>query len=64
MSIVNTILIVVGAIVVLIGVLAFFNPVIARIINFPGGPKAKAIGAAIIGIILIIIGLIIEIPVD
>ena len=64
MSIVNTILIVVGVIVIIIGILAFFNPVIARLINFPGGPKIKAIGATIIGIILIIIGYIIEIPVD
>jgi hypothetical protein len=64
MSIVNTILIVVGVIVTLIGILSFFNPVIAKLINFPGGPKLKAVGAMIIGIILLIIGLIIDIPIS
>lgn len=62
MTIVNTILIIIGVIVTLIGILAFFIPSIARIINFPGGPRIKAIGAMIIGIILLIIGLIIELP--
>jgi hypothetical protein len=62
MSVTNTILIVIGAIVILIGIFTFFNPNISRIINAPGGPKLKAAIAIIVGIIIALIGLIIEIP--
>lgn len=62
MSATNTIMMVVGVIVILIGVLAFFNPVITRIINAPGGPKLKAVVAIIVGIIILAIGLLIELP--
>jgi hypothetical protein len=56
MGIANTILIVTGAIVTLIGVLTLFFPNLARIINAPGGPRLKAIIAIIIGLIIIIVG--------
>lgn len=62
MGITNTILIVVGVFVTLIGLAAFFNPSLTRWINAPGGPKLKAIIAMIIGIILIIAGLVIQLP--
>ena len=62
MSITNTILIVAGALVILIGLAAFFNPSFTRLINVPGGPKLKAIGSIIIGVVLLIIGLIIKFP--
>ena len=61
MELANTILIIAGVIVVLIGVAAFFNPTFARIINAPGGPRMKAMIAFIVGVILIIIGLIVQI---
>ena len=64
MNIVNTLFTVIGVIVLLVGIAAFFNPNLTRWINFPGGPKIKAIGAAISGIIFIIIGLIVEIPLE
>jgi hypothetical protein len=64
MLLVNTILLLVGIIVLIIGILAFFFPGLTRIINAPGGPKMKAIIAAIIGIILILIGLLVEIPIE
>ena len=60
MTVVNTVLLVVGVIVVLIGVAAFFIPAFARLINAPGGPKAKAIVAMAIGIILIVVGMVVE----
>ncbi len=63
MDITNTILVIVGVIVLLFGIAAFFNPNWARWINFPGGPRLKAIAAIIIGTIIIIIGLIIQIPI-
>jgi len=62
MEITNTILIIVGVIVALFGVGAFLNPNLARWINAPGTPIIKAIVALVIGIILVIVGLIIEIP--
>lgn len=62
MDITNTILVIVGVIVLLFGIAAFFNPNWARWINVPGGPRLKAIAALIIGVIMIIIGLIIQIP--
>ena len=58
----NTIVVIVGLIVLLFGIAAFFNPNWARWINFPGGPRLKAIAALIIGIIIIIIGFILQIP--
>lgn len=62
MGITNTILIVVGLFVTLIGLAAFFNPNFARWINAPGGPRIKAIIAMIIGIIIIIASIIIQLP--
>jgi hypothetical protein len=62
MDITNTITIIVGVIVLLFGIAAFFNPNWARWINMPGGPRLKAIAALFIGIIIIIIGFIIQIP--
>ena len=59
---VNTILIVVGIIVFIIGLAAFINPNFSRLINAPGSPRLKAVIALIAGIILLIIGLIIQLP--
>jgi hypothetical protein len=56
MGVANTILIVTGSIVILIGILTIFIPNLARIINAPGGPRLKAIIAIILGLILIIVG--------
>lgn len=62
MGLTNTILLVSGVIVTLIGVAAFLNPNLARWINAPGGPRLKAIIAMIVGIILVIVGLAIPLP--
>jgi hypothetical protein len=64
MTVINTVFTVIGIIILLIGTLAFFNPSFTRWINFPGGPKIKAIAATITGVILIIIGILIEIPME
>lgn len=56
MDIQNTILLIVGVIVVLFGIGAFLNPNFSRWINAPGGPKLKGSIAIIIGVIIIIIG--------
>ena len=62
METVNIILLVSGAIVLLFGIGAFLNPNIALLINAPGGPRLKAIIALIVGIILVIVSFIYEIP--
>jgi len=62
MTIVNNIIIIVGAIVTLIGVLSIFFPALTKIINAPGGERLKSIIATVIGIILIIIGFFINFP--
>ncbi len=63
METVNLILVIVGIIAILIGIGAFLNPNIARFINAPGaGPRLKAFIASITGIILILIGLLVNIP--
>jgi hypothetical protein len=63
MSIVNTVFTIIGVLVTLIGILTFFFPGLARIINAPGGPKFKALIALIAGLVFLIIGLLVEIPV-
>ena len=62
MDITNTILLIVGIIVIIIGISAFINPNFARLINAPGGPRLKAIIALIVGIIIIVISMVIQIP--
>lgn len=57
----NTILIIVGTIVTIIGIVGFINPNFTKIINAPGGPRIKAIIALIIGSILLIAEILIEI---
>lgn len=63
MNIVNHVLLVIGVLIIILGFGAFINPNLARFINFPGGPRLKAIAALVIGLILLIIGFIINIPV-
>ena len=62
METVNIILIIVGLIVLLFGIGAFFNPNLARWINGPGGPRLKASIAIIVGIILMILSIIYKVP--
>ena len=62
METVNIILLVSGAFVSLLGIVAFLNPNLTRWINAPGGPRLKAIIALITGIILVITSLIVEFP--
>ena len=62
MGITNTILLISGVIVLLFGIGAIFNPNLARWINAPGSPIIKALIAIITGIILIIVGLVVQIP--
>ena len=60
METVNTVLIIVGALLTLLAALTIFIPNLSRIINVPGGPRLKAILSIITGLILIV-GFIIEI---
>ncbi len=58
METINLVLTIIGSIITLIGIIAFFVPNFAKLINVPGGPKIKGIVAIIIGIIILIYGLI------
>ena len=64
MTITNYIIIIVGAIVTLIGVLSIFFPGLTKIINAPGNERLKSIIATIVGIILILIGFLVNIPME
>ncbi len=64
MSTVNIVLIIAGLFALITGIAAFFNPSFTRIINFPGGPKLKATAAIIAGLIIIIVGLVFQIPIS
>ena len=58
----NTIITVVGVIVILVGLAAFINPNFSRLINAPGSPRLKASIAIIVGVIILIIGFIYQLP--
>ena len=56
----NMITLIVGIIVILFGIAAFFNQNITRWINAPGGPMLKSTIAIIVGLIFVIISLFFE----
>jgi hypothetical protein len=58
----NTVFIIIGSLVTILGIIALFVPKLTRIINAPGGPRLKAIIAIITGIIIMLIGIFVEIP--
>ncbi len=58
----NLVFILIGAFVTFTGILSFINPNWTRWINFPGGPRLKAIAALVSGLILLLVGLLIKIP--
>lgn len=62
MTITNYILIIVGGLVALVGIFSIFFPGLTRMINAPGGERIKSIIAIIIGLILLLIGIIIDLP--
>ena len=64
MTIGNWIFIIIGIFTTIVGLVGFVNPNWTRLIRLPGDPRIKSIGATITGLILIIVGLIIEIPME
>jgi len=63
MNSLNYVMIITGSIVILIGIIGLINPNWTKLINFPGGPRLKAIAAITIGVIFTIVGLFINIKV-
>ncbi|MBU6996288.1 MAG: hypothetical protein HXS41_00220 [Theionarchaea archaeon] len=45
-----------GIFLVILGIVAFFIPALARVINFPGNEKIKSIAVIIVGIIVLLLG--------
>ena len=64
MNLLNTIFLIVGIGVTILGAASFFIPALTRFINAPGNPKIKSIISIIIGIIIIIISFVYKIPVE
>ena len=62
MGLTNTILLIVGIIVIIFGTASFINPNFSRLINAPGGPRLKAIIALIVGVVILLIGLLYQLP--
>jgi len=60
----NYVFLIIGGFVILIGALGLLNPNWTRLINFPGGPRIKAFGAMISGLILLILGILLDIPMN
>ncbi len=58
METINIAIIIVGVIISLIGIAAFFNPNFVKLINVPGGPRLKAMVALVVGLIILMYGLI------
>ena len=64
MSITNYVMILVGVGVAILGILALFIPQLTKIISLPGSPRMKALISVIVGLIFLLIGLFIELPVN
>jgi len=50
------IMILIGIFLAMLGIIAFFVPKVANVINFPGSRSVKAVAVIIIGIIIIVVG--------
>jgi len=50
------IMILIGILLAMLGIIAFFVPKVANVINFPGSRSVKAVAVIIIGIIIIVVG--------
>ena len=64
MYLLNTIFLIVGISISILGVVSFFLSALTKFINAPGGPKLKAIIATSIGIFFILLSLFIEMPME
>ena len=64
MSITNYIFIIIGGFIAIFGILSILFPGLTKIINAPGNERVKSIAAIIIGLIFLIIGLIIDFPIN
>ena len=64
MNLFNYIMLATAVFTLIIGLLGFLNPNWTRLINFPGGPRLKAIAALVTGIILLLVGLLVNIPME
>ena len=64
MSALNTIFLIIGTVLVIVGAVSFLLPGLTRFINSPGGPKLKAVISMSIGIFFILLGLLVEMPME
>lgn len=64
MYLLNTIFLIVGIGISILGAVSFFIPALTRFINSPGGPKFKAVISMSIGIFFILLSLFVEMPIE
>ena len=62
MELLNTIFLIIGTCLTLLGLASLFFPNLTRWINAPGGPRLKSIICLIIGVIFVIFSLLVEMP--
>jgi len=58
----NLIILIIGVLICILGIGTFFNPNLAKWINLPGSHTIKAIGSTAVGVIMIIISFLVQIP--
>ena len=64
MSVLNTIFLIIGTALIIVGTVSFLLPGLTRFINAPGGPKLKASIAMVIGIFFLVLSLFVEMPIE
>jgi len=64
MSVTNYVFIFTGGLVALIGGLSLIFPGLTKIISLPGNKTIQSLIALIIGLIFLIIGLLVELPIN
>jgi uncharacterized membrane protein HdeD (DUF308 family) len=52
----ESLIVLVGIVLVIVGIVALFIPAIARVINIPGNEKIKSIGVIVVGIVMLLLG--------
>ena len=64
MEFVNIIFLLVGVFTLILGIVSMLNPNLTRFINFPGGPRIKAMVAISTGVLFCILAFIVDLPLE
>ena len=64
MYLMNTFFSILGIGLLLLGIAGFFIEGFTRFMNAPGGPKMKALICATIGLVFLLLGLLVDMPLE